>query len=279
MHTTDGTRRLRRGVHRVWRVRAMTLHCSDLSFRYGRGTVALDGLSASFECGVSGLLGPNGAGKSTLLSILATLRQPMSGTVTFDGVDLLDGDVQSVRRRIGYLPQSFDLMRYSTVERNVAYAAWCHGVDRATCYDRARDAIELVDLAKLRLRRVAHLSGGQRQRVGIACAIAHQPSLVLLDEPTAGLDPAQRTQMRSHIVAIAQTSVVVLSTHIVEDLAHMASSVVAIDQGRAVFTGAIEEIAALGEASPRTGLSVLESGYLGLLDRSIEPTTETPSRA
>lgn len=176
----------------------MPLTCDLVSFKYGDNQ-ALSQVSSTFGPGVNGLLGPNGAGKSTLLGLLATLREPTSGTVTLDGIRLHGESREAVRKTIGFLPQRFDLMRWSSVERNVSYAAWAQGVDRSECVDRAHEALEIVDLVDASGKRVASLSGGQRQRVGIACAIAHRPTLVLLDEPTAGLDPAQRVQIRSYL--------------------------------------------------------------------------------
>lgn len=170
-----------------------------------------------------------------------------------------------MRKTIGFLPQRFDLMRWSSVERNVSYAAWAQGVDRSECVDRAHEALEIVDLVDASGKRVASLSGGQRQRVGIACAIAHRPTLVLLDEPTAGLDPAQRVQIRSYLAAIAESSIVVISTHIVEDLAHMSAKAVVLSKGRLVFAGTVEEILAIGTQQPLGGMSLLEAGYTSIL--------------
>ncbi len=247
------------------RLRArVELRCDNVTFRYGRRTV-LDDVTVSFPAGVTGLLGPNGAGKSTLLGVLATLLRPDMGQVTLDSRSLHGIDQTSIRRTIGFLPQRFDLMRWSTVERNVAYAAWAQGVPRDRCVASARAALEVVDLSEHSDQRVVSLSGGQRQRVGIACAIAHRPQLVLLDEPTAGLDPAQRVQIRSHLLKVAESSIVVLSTHIVEDLAQMASRVVVLESGSVMFTGEVDEIVAFGCEAPHAGMSALESGYTALL--------------
>lgn len=247
----------------------MELRCEDVTFRYRGRPPVLDNISFSITPGVTGLLGPNGAGKSTLFSILATLRTPTSGIVTLDDRSMHGQDQDELRRSIGFLPQRFDLMAWSTAQRNVAYAAWAQGVPRNECDSAAIRALSLVDLADMVDRRTGSLSGGQQQRVGIACAIAHRPSLVLLDEPTAGLDPAQRVQIRQHLAAIAEHTIVLLSTHIVEDLALMATQVVTINSGSVVFDDSINALKALGKSSANDGLSALEAGYVQLLNRSL----------
>lgn len=238
----------------------MRVECRDVSFRYRRRE-ALSGVSLGLDVGVTGLLGPNGAGKTTLLSLLAAIRRPTSGDILMNGVSVRATDASRNRHSIGYLPQRFDLMRWATVHRNVSYAAWAQGVDRSNCDEAARSALDLVDLGDLAGRRVATLSGGQRQRVGIACAVAHEPQLVLLDEPTAGLDPSQRVQIRSHLAEIAASATVVVSTHIVQDLAHIASQVVVLSDGHVAFSGNITQLQHVGIDTPRAGMSDLESGY------------------
>lgn len=245
----------------------MELICENVGYRYG-SHIALSDINVEFESGVTGLLGPNGAGKSTLLSILATLRRPSHGVVTLSGRPLhRQGD--KLRRSIGYLPQRFDLMRWSTSLRNVAYAAWAQGISRSDCVKAAAAALEVVDLAKYASRRVSALSGGQQQRLGIACAIAHCPSVVLLDEPTVGLDPAQRVQIRNYLARIGESAIVVLSTHIVEDLALLASNVVVLDDSRVAFSGSVASMsnAAVDTTAVLSGMSHLESAYVALLSQ------------
>jgi ABC-2 type transport system ATP-binding protein len=250
----------------------MELNCTKVSFRYGRRH-ALDEVSMTLRPGVTGLLGPNGAGKSTLLSILATLRKPSEGSVCLDGRSLHGDHQEDLRSSIGFLPQRFDLMGWSSAVRNVSYAAWAQGVERDECHRAAISALGAVDLVEQANRRVGSLSGGQQQRVGIACAIAHRPDIVLLDEPTAGLDPAQRVQIRSYLAKIAESAIVLLSTHIVEDLALMASDLVVIEGGRLTFTGSVDTLIEAGERNTITGMSALESGYMGLLSTA-QSTTE-----
>jgi ABC-2 type transport system ATP-binding protein len=177
--------------------------------------------------------------------------------------------LEDARSRIGYLPQRFSLMMGASCLRNAAYAAWCNGVAARAAEDAALEALSMVDLDEKANDKAGRLSGGQRQRLGLACAIAHRPPVLLLDEPTVGLDPAQRIEVRRQLHAVAQTTCVLLSTHIVEDLAQMASRVLVLSGGRIAFHDTVEALASLaGEASssqPRFS-SPVEAGYLSLLE-------------
>ena len=218
------------------------LELESVSFSYGK-RVALRDITLSLPIGVTGLLGPNGAGKSTLLSIAATTLAPQAGAVRVAGRDTADRDGRAAaRQKIGFLPQRFDLMSWSSGARNVSYAAWAQGVDPELCEEKARRALELVDLHQLADRRVRTLSGGQRQRLGIACALAHDPDVLLLDEPTVGLDPVQRSELRSHLAVVGSEKVVLLSTHLVDDLARIADRIVVISTGTIVFNGTLDEL-------------------------------------
>jgi ABC-2 type transport system ATP-binding protein len=242
--------------------------CRDVSFSYG-AREALDRVSFNIGLGVTGLLGPNGAGKSTLLNILATVNRPRSGEVVLNGRDPGVGgrrELDRIRASIGYLPQRFSLMMGATCLRNVAYAAWCNGVAPGGVEAAARDALALVDLAGQAGERAGRLSGGQRQRLGLACVIAHRPAVLLLDEPTVGLDPAQRVGVRRHLRRVAEDCCVLLSTHIVEDLVQMASNTVVLASGRVVFEGPVAELARLGSQGASESLSPVEGGYLALLE-------------
>ena len=237
------------------------LECHDLAFAYGRNVV-LNHFSFALGRGITGLLGPNGAGKSTLLAILATVRRPMAGDVAYGGT-VPGAPIAAVRRQIGYLPQRFDLMTGSTCLDNVAYAAWCNGVDARLCLAAAKTALGVVNLQEKAKTRVRALSGGQKQRLGIACAIAHGPAVILLDEPTAGLDPAQRVDLRGQLLRIASSACVLISTHLVEDLVAMRAGVIVIDRGHRLFQGAL-----LDMVGPDAGIDALavEAAYLALVN-------------
>lgn len=240
--------------------------CRDVTFSYGRREV-LHGVSLALTAGVTGLLGPNGAGKSTFLSILATVRAPSGGTVVVDGQNLTSREGRMAARRvIGYLPQRFDLMLGSSLRRNAAYAAWTQGVPAERCDEAALESLDLVGLASQADDRAGRLSGGQRQRLGIACAVVHRPEVLLLDEPTVGIDPIQRIEIRRYLRQIARTTAVVVSTHIVEDVAQTASRVLVIDGGRLWFDGSVAELETRGASDGKESASALELGYTATIE-------------
>jgi ABC-2 type transport system ATP-binding protein len=217
--------------------KSSSLECRDISFSYGK-KVALSGVNITLTLGVTGLLGRNGAGKSTFMEILATVKKPCNGSVIIDGTPVVGiKGISQARQRLGYLPQKFDLMLSSSCLRNVAYSAWCRGMNGSDAVDAAQWALGIVGLDQRSEDRAGKLSGGQRQRLGIACALVHRPSILLLDEPTVGLDPVQRREVRSYLAAIAQTTCVLISTHIIEDLTEPGTSIAVVRQGRIVYHG------------------------------------------
>ncbi|WP_116952324.1 ABC transporter ATP-binding protein [Jiangella endophytica] len=235
----------------------------DLVVRYRRRT-ALNGLDLRLGAGVHGLLGPNGAGKTTLMRVLATVVRPASG-----GVTVLDGDVtgdarlRQVRRRLGYLPQQFGYYPRFTVREFVEYFAWLKEVPRdriPAAVDRAIERAGLLDRADERLKR---LSGGMLRRAGIAQAIVNDPDVLLLDEPTAGLDPEQRVDFRELLRVLGVDACVLVSTHLVEDVAAACADVTLLHEGRAVFRGTPAELAARGAGGD--GDSPIERGYTAVL--------------
>ena len=191
-----------------------------VTHRYGR-RVALADATLDLPVGVTGLLGPNGAGKSTLMKLLATAMPLQTGSVAVGDVPLVRDNLTAVRRQLGYLPQRFEVMGWSTVRRNVEYAAWAHGLPSREAGERADLALALLGLSDRAGSRARALSGGMRQRLGLACALVHEPRVLVLDEPTVGLDPAQRRGLRDAIAAAAERAVVLISTHLVEDLAQV----------------------------------------------------------
>ncbi|WP_221441326.1 ABC transporter ATP-binding protein [Jiangella mangrovi] len=235
----------------------------DLVVRY-RGRTALDGLDLQLGAGVHGLLGPNGAGKTTLMRVLATVVRPASGSATvLDGDVTADARLRQVRRRLGYLPQQFGYYPRFTVREFVEYFAWLKEVPREripAAVDRAIERVGLLDRADDRLKR---LSGGMLRRAGIAQAIVNDPDLLLLDEPTAGLDPEQRVDFRELLRAIGVDACVLVSTHLVEDVAAACAHVTLLNEGRAVFRGTPAELAARGTGGD--GDSPIERGYTAVL--------------
>lgn len=239
---------------------AFAVSVAGVSHSYGKCR-ALSGVDLSLPVGVTGLLGPNGAGKSTLMKLLATAIGLQAGEISFGEQRLGAGRLAGVRRLIGYLPQRFELMEWASVRRNVTYAGWAHGLDGADLDTAVDVVLGLVDLSDRGDARARSLSGGMRQRLGLACALVHHPKVAVLDEPTVGLDPVQRSGLRRSIAELGAGSAVLVSTHLVEDLAGVAEQVVVINEGRVRFSGSVEQLRELGEASNSQHSSALEAGY------------------
>ncbi len=232
---------------------------SGIRFAYGRKTVLRE-LEWVIRPGVTGLLGENGAGKTTLLSVLVGLLRPKSGTVT-----LTDG----ARPRFGFVPQRFSLPGEMRAADCVMYTAWINGVARADCAAAANRALAQVNLTDKAKSRVRSLSGGQRQRLGLAAGLAHEPDVLVLDEPTVGLDPAQRVRVREVIAEIGTARTVLLSTHVLEDVRFLCERVGVLAGGRIAFDGTVAEVESriAGDGSAPSRLeSVLERGYRTLMD-------------
>lgn len=224
-----------------------TITVSELRRRYGN-TVALDGIDLEFGTGVTGLLGPNGAGKTTLLRILATAIGPDSGEVKILGHDpqTVDGRL-AVRRILGFVPQEPGFhQRFTTFEFIDYIAILKEMTDRRTRHDEVRRVLTQVGLEDVMNRRIKALSGGMRRRVAVAQALLGAPKLLVLDEPTAGLDPAQRLRFREIVGSIAETNTVVLATHQTEDVAAICDRVAVIDGGQILFEGTPAALAETG---------------------------------
>jgi ABC-2 type transport system ATP-binding protein len=218
----------------------------DVVRTYGRQR-ALDGLTLHGGNGVTGLLGPNGAGKTTLLRIVATVLAPTSGTVRVLGRDVTRADDRlEVRRRLGYLPQDPGFYKGFTAFEFVDYVAILKEMsERRSRHDEVRRVLGLTGLEPVAGKKVRALSGGMRRRLGLAQALLGDPEIVVLDEPTAGLDPEQRLRFRELVSAIAEHRTVLLSTHQTEDVAALCRTVYVMDDGRAVWSGTPAGLAAV----------------------------------
>ncbi len=209
------------------------LRIRELTKTYSNGIQALREISLDIPAGMFGLLGPNGAGKTTLMKILATLLEPDSGTATMNGTDLI-GDKHATRKMLGYLPQEFGLYPTFTAEQMLDYFAKLKGVwnarERAVLVGALLERVNLSDACKQRL---GGFSGGMRQRLGIAQALIGQPQLIIVDEPTAGLDPEERIRFHNLLAETASdNAVVILSTHIVSDVSSLCNQMAVIRQGQ-----------------------------------------------
>ncbi|MCW3817732.1 ABC transporter ATP-binding protein [Micromonospora sp. DR5-3] len=241
-----------------------TVSVEGLRVSYGK-RVVLDGLDLELGPGVHGLLGPNGAGKTTLTRVLATVLRPDRGDVRLLGHRIDDhSGLRQARRRLGYLPQTFGFYPRFTVREFVEYFAWLKEMPPARiplAVDRAIERVGLLDRADDRMKQ---LSGGMLRRAGIAQAIVNDPRLLLLDEPTAGLDPEQRVQFRALLREVGLDVVVLVSTHLVEDVVAACTRVSVVDGGRLVFTGLPDELIGTGGDSD-SGDSPIERGYTAVL--------------
>ncbi len=242
------------------------IHAEGLQVRAGRH-LAVDGLDLTLGTGVHGLLGPNGAGKTTLMRALATVVKPAGGTLRLLG-EQVDGraDLRRVRRGLGYLPQQFGFYPRFTVREFVEYMAWLKEMPKAGVPGAAQRAIERVGLEAKAGARMKTLSGGMLRRAGIAQAIVNDPAVLLLDEPTVGLDPEQRLDFRELLRDVGVDSCVLVSTHLVEDVAAACTDVVLINEGRLAYQGTPADLAAQG-ATGDAGDSAAERGYSALLRR------------
>jgi len=251
---------------------AWAVHAEGLRVRAGR-RMAVDGLDLALGTGVHGLLGPNGAGKTTLVRALATVLRPAGGTLDLLG-QTVNGhlDLRQVRRQIGYLPQEFGFYRRFTVREFVEYLAWLKQLPPCDVPGAVQRAIERVGLTDRADHRMKTLSGGMRRRVGIAQAIVNDPQILLLDEPTAGLDPDQRLQFRALLRDLAADTCILVSTHLVEDVAAACTDVMLIDEGRLVFKGVPADLAAAGGDGDGAGDSPTERGYSEIMRRHREQT-------
>ena len=213
------------------------LKVEALTHTYANGVKALDNVNLVIPKGMFGLLGPNGAGKSSLMRTLATLQQPTSGTVIFDMDDVLNSP-DILRRKLGYLPQDFGVYPRGSAYEMLDHLAILKGI---TNKKERKKAVELLlvqtNLFEVRKKNVSTFSGGMRQRFGIAQALLGKPQLIIVDEPTAGLDPEERNRFHNLLADIGEDIVVILSTHIVEDVSDLCSNMAVLDKGRIVSEG------------------------------------------
>lgn len=216
----------------------------NLYKQYKKGARALDGINLEIPSGMFGLLGPNGAGKTTLMRILATLLTPTEGNVRINGHDLL-GEPAAIRQMLGYLPQDFNTYQHLTVEQVLDYVALLKGItDKTRRKQQIYTVLEQVHLSEQRYKRVSHLSGGMKQRLGIGQALLNNPQLLIVDEPTAGLDPQERIRFRNLLADLSDQRIVLLSTHIVGDVESSCANLAVLDLGQVRFTGTPGELAA-----------------------------------
>ncbi len=215
----------------------LELSIRGLSKTYPNGVQALKDVTLRIQPGMFGLLGPNGAGKSTLMRTLATLQEPDSGSVEFDGLDVLRKK-DEVRRRLGYLPQEFGVYPKISAEAMLEHLAVLKGIHRSSeRRDSVAALLKRTNLYEVRKQSLSSFSGGMKQRFGIAQALLGNPKLIIVDEPTAGLDPGERVRFHNLLSEIGEDRIVILSTHIVEDVSDLCSQMAIISNGRLLRAG------------------------------------------
>lgn len=210
----------------------MSLQIQDLSKTYPNGVKAINQLSLEIKNGMFGLLGPNGAGKSSLMRTIATLQDPDSGTITFNGQSILK-DPMNLRKKLGYLPQEFGVYPKVSAEKLLDYFATLKGIaskkERVTL---VQEVLEITNLYDVRKKHVSGYSGGMKQRFGIAQLLLNSPELIIVDEPTAGLDPAERMRFLNILREVGTDNTVIFSTHIVEDVKELCTDMAIINKGK-----------------------------------------------
>ncbi|SDN96530.1 ABC transporter ATP-binding protein [Bacillus sp. OK048] len=221
----------------------MKLIIENVSKKYKKDSYGLRDLSLQIETGVLGLLGPNGAGKSTLMRILSTITKPTEGRVIWNGIDITK-DPNAIRSILGYLPQDFGVYPHLNAVEFLEYLAAIRGLDLTISRKRIDELLQLVNLHEVRKKPLNSLSGGMKQRVGIAQALLNDPKLLIVDEPTVGLDPEERIRFRNLLSELSGDRIVILSTHIVSDVESTATDIAIVNQGKLVIQASPSEILA-----------------------------------
>ncbi|MCM6820965.1 ABC transporter ATP-binding protein [Pediococcus pentosaceus] len=235
----------------------------------------LKGINTSIDdCSIVGLLGENGAGKTTLMDIVATLEQPTAGIVLYDGKVVKD--YQFLRNKIGYMPQEFGMYPQFSVEDNIKYFAYLHNLPNKIIEARVAYLIDTLHLSEHRKKKYKQLSGGMKRRVGLAVALVHAPEILIIDEPTAGVDPEERSSIRDFILQLGESISILFSTHIIEDIEQISDKIIVLKQGNVLFQGEVSQLLKRYEGKI---FDVIYSPRLGNVNIKIIKQFKAPSGA
>ena len=246
----------------------MELQISNISKTYANGVQALKNISLTIPTGMYGLLGPNGAGKSTLMRTIATLQDPDSGSIALGDIDVLK-QKDIVRETLGYLPQDFGLYPKASAENMLDYFAVLKGITQNRLQKDVKESLlRQTNLWEARKQKLSGFSGGMRQRFGIAVALLGNPKLLIVDEPTAGLDPAERVRFLNLLSAVGENSVVILSTHIVEDVSELCTNMAIINKGNIILQA--QPLQAVSDLKGKVWRKLIEKNSLTALEQDYQ---------
>lgn len=215
------------------------IEIKDLMKKYEKGVLAVNRVNLSIGEGIFGLLGENGAGKTTLMRILLTLVEPSGGSVWIDGLELKSENYEKVRKIVGYLPQELGLYPNLTVRESLEYMGDLSGMEKKKCRSRIDYFLDVTSLSEHQKKKNRQLSGGMKRRVGLIQAMLHDPKILIVDEPTTGLDPEERIRIRNLLVSFSKNKTVIFSTHVVEDLAATCNKLGILKRGNVIYEGSI----------------------------------------
>ncbi|MCL2527693.1 MAG: ABC transporter ATP-binding protein [Defluviitaleaceae bacterium] len=248
---------------------------NNITKQYGN-FIAIDNIALEFSQGIYGLLAPNGAGKTTLIKLLATLIFPTKGKIMWNNAEITKLD-KSYRDIIGYLPQDFGYYKSYTAHGFLYYIAILKGIDKKTALNRIERLLEIVGLSDEKYKPMGKLSGGMVQRIGIAQAMLNNPKILILDEPTAGLDPKERVRFRNLVSSLSKDRIVIISTHIVSDIETIANTIIMLKDRKIVANAAPGRICNVlaGKIYETDNISAIKAPYLHLTERQDNGKTLT----
>lgn len=220
----------------------MTINIKGLTVEFNNGTKAIDNLNLNIEKGIYGLLGENGAGKTTLMRVLTTILPVSKGNILINGINLEKNNYEMIQKQIGYLPQELEVYPSLTVRDSLEYLGRMSGIPKNICKDRIDYYLEKTGLIDRQNKKNKQLSGGMKRRVGLVQALLNEPPILIVDEPTTGLDPEERIKIRNLLVDFGETRTVIFSTHVIEDIASTCNKLGIMQKGNLIFNGEISEL-------------------------------------